>query len=60
MFYQCSGLRALGDQSPEVSDIIAELNLKVSMTEYGAEPHLLFLQFGKGVRVKAGPLPPAI
>lgn len=42
------------NSSPELSDIMKELNFKVALTEFGGEPNLLFLQFGKAIRVKSG------
>ena len=47
-----SGLRPLF--IPEVIDLIAELNVKVSESEFKGQPNLLFLQFGKYIRVKTG------
>eukprot|EP01038_Epipyxis_sp_PR26KG_P014840 gene14840-19946_t len=36
----------------EIEDIFQELYIKIAKSEYGGQPNLLFLQFGKAVRVK--------
>ena len=38
----------------EVHEILEELNVKVSRSEFKGQPNLLFMQFGKGVRAKRG------
>ena len=38
----------------EVHEIFEELCVKVSRSEFKGQPNLLFMQFGKGVRVKGG------
>lgn len=38
----------------EVHEILEELNVKVSRSEFKGQPNLLFMQFGKGVRTKRG------
>lgn len=38
----------------EVHEIFEELCVKVSRSEFKGQPNLLFMQFGKGVRVKRG------
>jgi hypothetical protein len=46
-----SGLQPL--LIPEVILVCDELNLKVAASEFKGQPDLLFLQFGRAVRVKA-------
>lgn len=41
----------------EVHEIFEELCLKVAKSEFKGQPNLLFLQFGKGVRVKKADKP---
>lgn len=38
----------------EVDEVIEELHYKVAATEYGGQMNVLFLQFGKAIRVKIG------
>ena len=50
-----SGLRIEnGENIPEVQSIMQELSLLVSRSEFQGQPDLLFLQFGKSIRVKSG------
>jgi hypothetical protein len=41
----------------EVQEIFEELCMKVARSEFQGQPNLLFLQFGKGVRVKKADKP---
>jgi hypothetical protein len=42
----------------EAREVFEELCIKVSQSEFKGQPDLLFLQFGKGIRVKrSAPLP---
>jgi hypothetical protein len=41
----------------EVHEIFEELCIKVAKSEFKGQPNLLFLQFGKGVRVKKADKP---
>lgn len=36
----------------EVDEVIEEMHAKVAATEYGGQMNVLFLQFGKAIRVK--------
>ena len=51
-------LVGLSGMQPVVHDVVheiyEELCVKVSRSEFKGQPNLLFLQFGKGVRVKRG------
>ena len=38
----------------EVDEMIEEMHYKVAATEYGGQMNVLFLQFGKAIRVKIG------
>lgn len=51
-----SNLRGSDATGPslEVLSILSELTFKVSQTEYANQPNLLFLKFGKSIRVKVG------
>jgi hypothetical protein len=50
--YCLSGLSSMGLLHPEAVEIRNALIRKVSQTEFADKPDVLFLQFGKGIRVK--------
>lgn len=54
--YSLAGLSAMGEPivHDEVRALFEELCVKVSRSEFQGQPNLLFLQFGKGIRVKRG------
>ena len=41
----------------ETTSLLQELNIKVGSSEFKGQPHLLFIPFGKGIRVKKGVTP---
>lgn len=53
--YSLSGLSGMQPAIHEVvNEMFEELCLKVAKSEFKGQPNLLFLQFGKGVRVQKG------
>jgi hypothetical protein len=54
--YSLAGMSAMGEPivHDEVRAVFDELCVKVSRSEFQGQPNLLFLQFGKGIRVKRG------
>lgn len=53
--YILSGINGLHQLNiPEVSELVEELIIKVNESDFKGQPNLLFLQFGKSIRVKTG------
>ena len=53
--YSLTGLNSMQQYlHQEVDEMIEEMHYKVAATEYGGQMNVLFLQFGKAIRVKIG------
>ena len=52
--YCLSGLHNKDLNIVEILELTQELSMKIARSKYGGEPNTIFMQYGRGIKVKKG------